>query len=63
MSKITFYCDSGANIHSRNEEVFDGDDIWGMSREDWESLTESQKYKVVEEWAWNVGLEIGWNHD
>ena len=62
--KVRFWCDSGANIHSCKEETLDLAEIWAMeeeeARETWESMTEEEKYKEAEEWAWNSGLMIGY---
>lgn len=57
--KVTFWCDSGANIHSRNKDTVDLED-WYISDEEWNNMSEEEKYKVAEEWAWNNGLDIGW---
>jgi hypothetical protein len=62
--KIRFYCDSGANIHSCHEEVVDLAEVWGCSeeeaKEDWEGMSDDDKYEEAEQWAYNNGLEIGW---
>ena len=62
--KVKFYCDSGVNIHSYKQEVVDLAEVWGCSeekaREDWKSMDNEKKYKEAEQWAWNNGLEIGW---
>lgn len=49
--KVKFVCDSGANIHSARTEVIDTED-YGLSDEEWLSLTEDEKQKFVEEWAY-----------
>lgn len=59
MSKVMFCCDSGANIHSRREEVVDTVDDLGMEDGEWENLDEEEKYRIVEQWAWER-LEIFW---
>ena len=56
--KIKVWCDSGANIYSAREEVIDIKS-WGFSDEDWNEMTEDEKYKEVELWAWDR-LEIGY---
>ena len=58
--KIKFYCDSGANIHSCKIEEFDTVEDYDMEDEEWEALSDDEKYKLAEEWAWNSGLQIGW---
>jgi hypothetical protein len=56
--KIKFYCDSGANIHSRREEIIDTADL-GLEEGEWEKLTDKQKEEHVQDW--NSGhLEYGW---
>jgi hypothetical protein len=55
--KIRFFCDSGANIKSCRREVMDTEDI-GYTAEEWRELTEDDKQKAAEEWAWDR-LEIG----
>jgi len=56
--KVKFYCDSGANIHSCREEVADISD-WGIEDDEWNGMTDDEKWKVAEEWA-NDSLEIGY---
>ena len=58
--KVKFYCDSGANIGSCTEEIFDLEKDLGITDEEWQSMSDDEKYKEAEEWAWNNGLEIGW---
>ncbi len=56
--KIEFYCNSGANAFSCRKEVFTIDDL-GMSEQQWDALSDDEKYAQAEEWA-NDRLEIGW---
>jgi hypothetical protein len=61
--KIKFNVNSGANIHSTKYEIFDLKDFLGYDTdeealEEWNSFDEDYKYSLVEEWAWNNGLEI-----
>jgi len=58
MAKVIFHCNSGANIHSDKSEIVDTVKDLGMEEGEWEDFTEDEKYKTVEEWAWNGGLEI-----
>lgn len=58
--KIKFYCDSGANIHSCRTEILDVVEEFSIEDEEWEEMSESEKYELAEEWAWNNGLQIGW---
>lgn len=55
--KVKLYCDSGANIHSCREEEVDLED-WGISDEEWSEMSDEEKSKVAEEWAYER-LEIG----
>lgn len=55
--KVRFYCDSGANIHSKREDEFDLSEI-GFTKEQWMEMTEEEKMVHVNEWA-NDRLEIG----
>jgi hypothetical protein len=57
--KVTFCCDSGANIHSRRKETVDTVADLGMEEGEWEALPDEEKQKIVEEWAWER-LEIYW---
>jgi hypothetical protein len=61
--KVEFYCDSGANIHSRKREIFDTVKDLGLDEGEWEKLSEDEKYKLAEEWAYeqmSIGFrEIG----
>lgn len=57
--KVEFYCDSGANIHSCQEQILDTVKDLGLDEGEWEKLSEEEKWKLAEEWAYNVGLEIG----
>jgi len=49
--KVRFVCDSGANIHSARTEVINTED-YGLSDEEWMELTDDEKQKFVEEWAY-----------
>lgn len=57
--KVTFVCDSGATIHSSRKETIDLEKC-GLTEEEWVGMSKDEKYKLVEEWAWNSGLEIYW---
>lgn len=56
--KVTYYCNSGANIHSTRKETFDTEDDLGYTDEEWANLSEDDKYQLAEEWA-SERLEIG----
>jgi len=57
--KITFYCDSGANIHSKREESFSVEDL-GYTEEEWLALSDEEKQQEADIWA-NERLEIGYD--
>lgn len=48
--KIEFYCENGANYHSQRSEIFDLETDLGMTIEEWEALSEEEKYSMVYEW-------------
>ena len=58
--KVRFFCNSGANIHSKREQIIDT--VIDLSLEDgeWERMSDDDKYKMAEEWAWER-LEIGFD--
>lgn len=56
---IRLWVDSGANIYSKCSETMSVEDL-GYTDEEWDAMTEDQKYKVAETWAWENGLEIGY---
>lgn len=55
--KVKFSCDSGANIHSCRYQVLDTVEDLGLDEGEWEAMSEEDKYKIAEEWAWDR-LEI-----
>lgn len=56
--KVKFYCNSGANIHSRREEILDVERDLGLTEEEWEELSTKDKQEIAMDWAWER-LEIG----
>lgn len=62
MAKVTFCCDSGANIHSCRKEKIDTVEDLGLDEGEWEAMSEDDKYKTVEGWA-NDRLEIYWTDE
>jgi len=58
--KVEFWCKSGANIHSTKREVVDTEADLGYEDGEREALTDDDKYKEAEQWAWNNGLDIGY---
>ena len=61
--KINVWCDSGANIHSARTATLDLDEYFGISDSEWKEMSDDDRYAVVEEWAWNAGLDIGWEYN
>jgi hypothetical protein len=61
--KIKFSMDTNANSHSRKSETFDLKDLLGYDNDEdaekeWNEYNEEEKYCMVEDWAWNNGLEV-----
>ena len=50
--KFKVYLDSGANIHSRYEQVVDLEDV-GYSSEEWDEMELDQKDEFMKEIAWD----------
>lgn len=60
MSKrFKVYLDSGANIHSKYEQVVELDDI-GLTDEEWNEMNEKQRDEVMKEVAWE---QMEWGYD
>lgn len=63
MFKLKFCINSGANIHSTKEREVDmrmelGCETDDEARKTWKNMDEDERNKLIEEWAWNNGLEI-----
>ncbi|MDT3584889.1 hypothetical protein ROL70_07775 [Cronobacter sakazakii] len=50
--KFKVWLDSGANIHSKYEQVVDLEDGLGISDEEWEKMDDEGKNEVMKEIAW-----------
>ncbi|NCH92230.1 DUF7167 family protein [Cronobacter sakazakii] len=50
--KFKVWLDSGANIHSKYEQVVDLEDDLGISDEEWEKMDDEGKNVVMKEIAW-----------
>lgn len=50
MRKIKFVCDNNANIHSSREETYTLKQL-GLTEEEWDEMSEEDRYKMVEDWA------------
>lgn len=63
--KVKFCCNSRANIHSTNEsDWLDPVEDLGLDEGEWESMTDDEKYKMAENYAWEtMGLEIYYEED
>jgi len=57
--QIKVYIDSGANIHSRKEEIINIEELWDITDDEWEDMDEDEKFGYVKDWADNY-LDIGW---
>ena len=56
--KVEFWCNNGANIHSKRTETFDMGG-WGISDEEWREMSDDEKYEMVKEWMYER-LDYGW---
>ncbi|EOV9625899.1 hypothetical protein ACN5OL_001811 [Cronobacter sakazakii] len=51
--KFKVWLDSGANIHSKYEQVVDLEDDLGISDEEWEQMDDEGKNEFMKEIAWD----------
>ncbi|ELY5887230.1 hypothetical protein SNN87_001302 [Cronobacter sakazakii] len=51
--KFKVWLDSGANIHSKYEQVVDLEDDLGISDEEWEQMDDEVKNEFMKEIAWD----------
>ncbi|KAB1467452.1 hypothetical protein FZI46_16540 [Cronobacter sakazakii] len=51
--KFKVWLDSGANIHSKYEQVVDLEDDLGISDEEWEQMDDGGKDEVMRDVAWD----------
>lgn len=58
--KVKFWCNSGANAYSKREEILDVKKDLGYNEDEWGKMTDDEKYKEAERWAWER-LEIGFD--
>ena len=61
MAIVKFHCNSGANIYSCRTAILDTVKDLGLEENEFESLSEKDQYKIVQEWA-NDRLEIYWEY-
>ncbi|ELY2523880.1 hypothetical protein ACM36E_001733 [Cronobacter sakazakii] len=50
--KFKVWLDSGANIHSKYEQVVDLEDDLGIDSEEWDQMTDEGKGEVMKDIAW-----------
>ncbi|EGT4373222.1 hypothetical protein AUM47_17295 [Cronobacter malonaticus] len=51
--KFKIWLDSGANIHSKYEQVVDLEDDLGISDEAWEQMDDEGKDEIMRDVAWD----------
>jgi len=56
-TRVKFWCNSGANIHSERSEILTVEQL-GYTEEEWLNMAEEEKQKCADDWAWER-LEIG----
>lgn len=57
--KLRIWCDSGANAHSKREEVVDLSD-WNLTPEQWKAMTEDEKEAMAKEAAF---AQLDWGFE
>lgn len=60
--KVRFYCDSGANIHSCRDEIFDTVEDLGLEDGEWEKMDDEAKEECVKDWM-SDHLDYGWEEN
>lgn len=60
--KIKVWLDSGANIHSKYEQVVDLEDEYGISEEEWDEMSSIEQEDFVRDIAFST-LDWGWVED
>ena len=50
--EITFFLDSGANIHSMYKQTYTLDEL-NLTDEEWDEMSESDKHEFAKEIAWD----------
>jgi hypothetical protein len=58
--RIKVWMDSNASTYSKKDEIIDLEKDWNITDEEWYYMTDEEKFKFVEDWAWNNDLEIGY---
>lgn len=49
--KVKFCNNNGASVHSKRVEIFDTKKDIGLEDSEWRDMSEDEKLKMVEEWA------------
>ena len=61
-NQIRVSLDSGANIHSRKDEILDAADLGFESKADWDAASDEEKLKAVQEFFYGDGYpEWSWD--
>ena len=58
--RVKFWCEAGYLVNSCMEATINLKMEYDLSEGEWEEMTDAEKSKIVEDWAWNNGLSIGW---
>ena len=57
--KIKVWLDSGANIHSKYEQVIDLEEEYGITDEEWDKMNDVEREALLQDIAFET-LEWGW---
>lgn len=60
--KINYWCDVGANIHSKYKSSFDTERDLDLNDEEWTALPDADKDKIVQEYVMER-LDWGYHED
>ena len=60
MKKVKVWLDSGANIHSRNEDEFESEEEFGFTEEEWNDLSPQEQFETVIDYCYGFdwGVEF-----
>lgn len=48
--EVQFWCDNGANIHSRRIETLSLEQL-GLEEDEWKKMSDDERMEMVREWA------------
>jgi hypothetical protein len=51
VAKVLFWCDNGANIHSRKERLLDMEDAFNITPAKWRKMSEDERWDLAYDWA------------